>query len=93
MSNVISFIIGGVFGAAVALLFAPQSGEELRANIRNEAQAERERLQAQYEKSMKDLQERIDKVHGDVQAILEKHEEQEEEAAEAAESAQAAESV
>ena len=88
MSNIISFIIGGVFGAAIALLFAPQSGEELRANIRNEAQVERQRLQAQYEKSMKDVHERIDKVHGDVQAMMEKHEEQEGQEAEAPEAAE-----
>ena len=93
MSNVISFIIGGVFGAAIALLFAPQSGEELRANIRNEAEAERQRLQAQYEKSMQDLRERVEMVQSEVQAMMEKHEElegQEAEAPEAADSAEAA---
>ena len=90
MSNVISFIIGAVFGAAVALLYAPQSGEELRANIRNEAEVERQRLQAQYEKSMQDLRERIEMVQADVQSLLEKSDEQEEEAAEASEATEAA---
>lgn len=84
MNNIISFIIGTVFGAAVALLYAPQSGEELRANIREEAEVERQRLQAQYEKSMEDLRERIELVQADLQSLLEKSEEQEEEAAEAA---------
>jgi len=87
MSNFISFIFGAVIGAAVALLYAPQSGEELRANIREEAQVERQRLQAQYEKSMQDLRERIELVQADVQAMLEKQGEEGEEAADAAEAA------
>ncbi len=85
MSNVLSFILGAVIGAAVALLYAPQSGEELRANIREEAQVERQRLQAQYEKSMQDLRERIELVQAEVQAMIEKQAEEGEEAADAAE--------
>jgi len=30
------FILGGLLGAAVALLFAPSSGEELRGQMQNE---------------------------------------------------------
>ena len=85
MSNFISFILGAVIGAAVALLYAPQSGEELRANIREEAQVERQRLQAQYEKSMQDLRERIEMVQADLQSLLERSGEQEEQPAEAPE--------
>lgn len=81
MNSIVSFILGALVGAAVALLYAPQSGEELRANLREEAQVERQRLQAQYEKSMKDLQERIDKIQGDVQSLLQQGEAQDEEAA------------
>jgi gas vesicle protein len=84
MNSFVSFILGAIVGAAVALLYAPQSGEELRANLREEVQVERQRLQAQYEKSMKDLQERIDKIQVDVQSLLQEVEEQEEEAAETA---------
>lgn len=84
MNNIVSFILGAIVGAAVALLYAPQSGEELRANLREEVQVERQRLQAQYEKSMNDLQERIDKIQVDVQSLLQQAEEQVEETADTA---------
>ena len=84
MNNIVSFILGAIVGAAVALLYAPQSGEELRANLREEAQVERQRLQAQYEKGMRDLQEAINKVQVDLQSLLQQAEEQVEETAETA---------
>ena len=41
MKNGLTFALGTLFGAliggAVALLFAPSSGEELRANIKTQA--------------------------------------------------------
>jgi len=33
----VGFVVGGLVGAAVALLFAPQSGEETRAYIRDKS--------------------------------------------------------
>lgn len=33
----VGFIVGGLIGAAVALLYAPQSGEETRAVIRDKS--------------------------------------------------------
>lgn len=84
MNSIVSFILGAIVGAAVALLYAPQSGEELRANLREEAQVERQRLQAQYEKGMQDLQEAINRVQVDLQSLLQQAEEQGEETAETA---------
>jgi gas vesicle protein len=88
MNNTITFILGVVVGTVIgglaALLYAPQSGEELRGRLRDEASAERQRLQVQYEKSMGELHERVDKVQGDVQSLLERSEEQGEQDAETA---------
>lgn len=79
MNSFVSFILGAVVGAVVALLYAPQSGEELRAHLRQEAEVERQRLQAQFEKGMEELQGRIDKVTADIQTLIEQSEEGKEE--------------
>jgi gas vesicle protein len=39
----VGFIVGGLTGAVVALLFAPQSGEETRALIKDKSKMARER--------------------------------------------------
>jgi gas vesicle protein len=84
MNTIVSFVIGAVVGAIAALLLAPQSGEELRARMRQEAEAERQRLQSQYEKGMQDLHGRMDKIQHDIQSHSADGEELVEEAAELA---------
>lgn len=75
MKDTINFLAGMILGAAIgavaALLFAPQSGAELRANIQEQAMAERQRLQALYEQQMAELQPQLDKLQKDVQSLLE----------------------
>ncbi len=75
MRDAINFLAGMILGAAIgavtALLFAPQSGAELRANIQEQAMAERQRLQALYEQQMAELQPQLDKLQKDIQSVLE----------------------
>jgi gas vesicle protein len=75
MKDTINFLAGMILGAAIgavtALLFAPQSGAELRANIQEQALAERQRLQTLYEQQMAELQPQIDKIQKDIQSVLE----------------------
>jgi gas vesicle protein len=75
MKNTFNFIAGMIFGAVIgavaALLYAPQSGPELRANLQKQANAERQRLQTLYEKQLGELQSQVDKVKKDVQDGLE----------------------
>jgi gas vesicle protein len=72
MKYVLSFGLGAVVGAAVALLFAPSSGEELRANIKTQADTQYARLQDQYQKGMTEMQSRMDKMNSDLQAMTNK---------------------
>ncbi|MGB3713034.1 MAG: YtxH domain-containing protein [Candidatus Promineifilaceae bacterium] len=58
----IGILVGTAIGAIVALLFAPLSGDELRSRIGQEAQAERQKVQAGYEKTKHQTQERIGKL-------------------------------
>ena len=68
----LSFLFGVAFGAAVALLYAPSSGEELRANIKTQADTQYARLQDQYQKGMTEMQSRMDKMNSDLQAMTNK---------------------
>jgi len=68
---VISFVLGVVVGAAAALLLAPKSGEDLRLELRQEAVAERERLQKEYAQAQEQLHQRVDKMQSEVHERLE----------------------
>ena len=65
----LSFLLGAVVGAAVALLFAPSSGEELRANIKTQADTQYARLQDDYQKGLQEIHARLDKMSSDLQAM------------------------
>lgn len=66
MKYATGFLFGAVFGAAVALLFAPSSGEELRSNIRTQADTQYARLQDEYQKGMQEMRNRMDKLRSDL---------------------------
>ena len=69
MKYVISFLSGVVVGAAIALLLAPTSGEELRTNIKTQADAQYDRLQDEWQKGMSELQTQMDRLSNDLQAM------------------------
>ena len=66
MKEVVVLLIGVAIGAVLALLFAPESGQELRAEISSGATAEREKLDAQLHQSLAQVQDRVDKIHQDL---------------------------
>lgn len=69
ISFLIGFLVGGLIGAAVALLYAPQSGEETRAQIkeksieiRDQASEQAAAYKAQAEKQIGALRQKVDEL-------------------------------
>lgn len=65
----LSFLLGAATGAAVGLLLAPSSGEELRANIKSQADTQVTRLQDEYQKAVQEMQSRVDNLNSEMQAL------------------------
>jgi len=57
---IIGAIVGGLVGATLALLFAPESGNELRAQIRDRAQTFGTEVRQAAATKRIELQERLD---------------------------------
>ncbi len=77
-SFITGFFIGGLVGAAVALLFAPQSGEETRTMIRDkgielrdQATEKSTELRARAEQLARDARTRAEELQRQGQVILE----------------------
>ena len=74
-----SFVLGALVGAGIALLFAPQSGEEtqeeirrrarkLRAQAEDKLRAAQEQLESRLERARENVQGRVDSVRGAVES-------------------------
>ncbi len=69
MKFLLGFFMGLMVGAGVALMFAPASGEEPRAKIQSQVDAQSAQLQEQWQVRYQQLQARVDKMSGDLQAL------------------------
>ena len=69
MKYAITFLLGGLIGALVALLYAPSSGQELRTNIKTQADAQIVRIQDEFQKGMQEMQARMDKMSSDLKSM------------------------
>ncbi len=77
MKYLIGFVTGAIFGAAVALLYAPMTGEEMRGNIRTEADARYHQLEDQWQHGVTEIQNRLDKINADLKASIDQLRKQE----------------
>ena len=69
-SSLLSFLLGVTVGAVAALLFAPKSGEELRTQIKTEADVKLEMLSAEWEKTMAEMQASLEKTRSDLMTYV-----------------------
>lgn len=80
MKEMVFFLLGAVVGAVAALMFAPVSGAELRAQIRTAAEEDLERLQAESEKGIQKTNKKVDKLQVDLKQALQQAQTEAEEA-------------
>ena len=68
--SILSFLAGAFVGSVVALLYAPKSGEELRTQIRAEADATAKRASAEWNRAMQDIQHQIEESQTQVKGYM-----------------------
>ena len=81
MKGIFYFLLGSSVGAVIALLFAPQSGEELRASIQSTADKSWQAIQAEWQVGMEKIQANLDQIHSDLKQVQQKEKEAETEGA------------
>ena len=62
MSTMFAFLLGGLIGAGVALLYAPLSGEETRRRIKEQMAQKGDELKQRYETTVDTVEEGVGKV-------------------------------
>jgi gas vesicle protein len=78
MKEVVYFVLGAAVGATFALLFAPKSGAELRADLQATAEKDLSRLQADWQAAMAKTNDRLDQMQADLKQALQQAQENEE---------------
>jgi gas vesicle protein len=81
MKELVYFLLGAVVGATLALLFAPESGKELRANIQSTAEKDAAKLQAEWQAALDKTNEQLEQMQSDLKQALQRGSGQEEGAA------------
>jgi len=77
MKAMLYFLYGAVAGAIIALLFAPQSGEELRANLQIKAEENWQVIQSEWQSGMEKTQAHPDQMQSDLKQVMQKQSEAE----------------
>jgi gas vesicle protein len=74
MKEIVYFLLGAVMGATLALLFAPESGKDLRANIQSTAEKDAAKLQAEWKAAMAKTNEQLDQMQAELKQALQRAE-------------------
>jgi gas vesicle protein len=70
MKEFFYLLLGAAIGAVIALLFAPESGQELRANLRATADKDLGRLQSELRTLTDKTFERMDQMQADLDTAI-----------------------
>jgi gas vesicle protein len=70
MKEFFYLLLGAAIGAIIALLFAPESGQELRANLRATADKDLGRLQSELRTLTDKTFERMDQMQADLDTAV-----------------------
>jgi len=62
MKEIVYFMLGLAVGSLVALLFAPESGKELRAHIQSTAEQDLQKAKDEWQKETAIIHDRIDQM-------------------------------
>ena len=66
MKEIFYFLLGASVGAVIALLFAPQSGKELRTDIQSTADRNWQTIQTEWQAGMERIQANLDQLQSDL---------------------------
>jgi gas vesicle protein len=69
MKNLFALLVGALLGAVVALLFAPERGEDLRMQLQERAGADMQRLQRTWQLDMEQMSEQMAKMQSQFQDL------------------------
>jgi len=70
MKDVFYLLLGAAIGAIIALLFAPESGQELRTDLRATADKDLHKLRSEWHTTMAKTHERLDQIQADLNQAL-----------------------
>ena len=72
MKEIVYFVLGAAVGATLALLFAPASGRELRANLQATAEKDAAKVQAEWQAATAKTNERLDQMQAELKQALQR---------------------
>ena len=69
MKEIAYLMLGAAIGATLALLFAPKSGAELRADLQLTAQEDKAKMQAQWQATMDKTDQKLSQVDAELKQV------------------------
>lgn len=70
MRELFGFVVGVAVGIGAGLLLAPMSGRELRAQLGQEAEAELQKAQAEWNKALEQVQQSVEATRSELKAFV-----------------------